>query len=53
MNRVWSKHLGTSAAIERIHDERDNLVPNLNIRSFEYGRTAALIQNLLVATKNG
>jgi hypothetical protein len=48
----WSKHLGTAAAIERVYGERDNLIPNLKIRSFEYGRTAALIQNLLVETKN-
>lgn len=52
VKRVWSKHLGTAAVIERVYDERDNLIPNLKIRSFEYGRTAALIQNLLVATKN-
>ncbi len=43
VKRVWSKHLGTAAAIERVYDERDNLIPNLKIKSFEYGRTAALI----------
>jgi transposase len=43
VKRVWSKHLGTAAAIERVYDERDNLITNLNIKSFEYGRTAALI----------
>ena len=43
VKRVWFKHLGTAAAIERVYDERDNLIPNLKIKSFEYGRTAALI----------
>ena len=43
VKRVWSKHLGTAAASERVYDERDNLIPNLKIRNFEYGRTAALI----------
>lgn len=43
VKRVWSKHLGTAAAIERAYDERNNIIPNLKIKSFEYGRTAALI----------
>nr|QNO43749.1 hypothetical protein ALLGJMBF_00001 [Methanosarcinales archaeon ANME-2c ERB4]QNO43838.1 hypothetical protein IFCJBCHD_00003 [Methanosarcinales archaeon ANME-2c ERB4]QNO46361.1 hypothetical protein KJPMONCH_00010 [Methanosarcinales archaeon ANME-2c ERB4] len=43
VERVLSKRLGTAAAIERVYDERDNLITNLNIKSFEYGRTAALI----------
>ncbi|MCK4459000.1 MAG: hypothetical protein KAU52_04670 [Methanosarcinales archaeon] len=43
VKRVWSKHLGTAAAIERVYDERDNLITNLKIKSFEYGRTAALM----------
>ena len=43
VKRVWSKHLGTVAAIERVYDERNNLIPNLKIKSFEYSRTAALM----------
>ena len=43
VKRVWSKHLGTAEAIGRVYDERDNLIPNLKIKSFEYGRTAALM----------
>jgi len=43
VKRVWFKHLGTAAAIERVYNERDNLIPNLKVKSFEYGRTAALI----------
>ncbi len=43
VKRVWSKHLGTAASIERVYDERDNLITNLKIKSFEYGRTAALM----------
>ncbi len=43
VRQVWSKNFGAAAAIERVYDERDNLITNLKIKSFEYGRTAALI----------
>ena len=43
VKRVWTKYLGSAEAIERVYDEYEGIISNQLIKSFEYGRTAALM----------
>ena len=43
VKRVWSKYLGTPETIEKVYDRYEEQT-SLQLTSFEYGRTAALIK---------
>lgn len=43
VKRVWTKYLGSAEAIERVYNEYEDIISNQQIKSFEYGRTAALM----------
>ena len=43
VKRVWSKYLGTPESIEKVYDGYEEQT-SLQLTSFEYGRTAALIK---------
>jgi len=43
VKRVWSKYLGTPETIEKVYDGYEEQT-SLQLTSFEYGRTAALIK---------
>jgi len=43
VKRVWSKYLGTPEKIEKVYDGYEEQT-SLQLTSFEYGRTAALIK---------
>ena len=41
--RVWQKYIGTAEIIEKVYYEYENCT-SLKLKSFEYGRTAALMK---------
>ncbi|MCZ7362743.1 MAG: IS1634 family transposase [Candidatus Methanoperedens sp.] len=43
VKRVWSKYLGTAGNIEKVYNQVENKT-SIQIKSFEYGRTAALMK---------
>ena len=43
VKRVWSKYLGTPETIEKVYDGYEEQT-SLQLTSFEYGRTAALVK---------
>jgi len=43
VKRVWSKYLGTPETIEKVYNGYEEQT-SLQLTSFEYGRTAALIK---------
>ena len=43
LKRLWQKYLGTAETIEKVYDEYENHT-SLKFKSFEYGRTAALMK---------
>ncbi len=43
VKRVWSKYLGTAENIEKVYNRVENKT-SIQIKSFEYGRTAALMK---------
>jgi len=43
VKRVWSKYLGTAENIEKVYNQVENKT-SIQIKSFEYGRTAALMK---------
>jgi len=43
VKRIWSKYLGTAETIEKVYDKYEDQT-SLQLSSYEYGRTAAIIK---------